>query len=55
MGPWPNSLQDPDLNNALSVTVVGTSFPATLKVQKCEPRFIGPVVKFDHEMRVGTL
>ncbi|UVJ43094.1 hypothetical protein NVV94_21340 [Pseudomonas sp. LS1212] len=43
------------MNKALSVTVAGTAVPASLKEDKCEPRFIGPVVKFDHEMRVGTL
>ncbi|AMB84467.1 hypothetical protein AWM79_03745 [Pseudomonas agarici] len=50
-----NSIQDVDLNKALSVTVENNRFLAHLKYEQRDPLIqnIDLVVKFDHEFSVG--
>jgi hypothetical protein len=50
-----NSIQDVDLNKALSVTAANSLFPVHLLCDKRASLIpnIGPVVTFGHELSVG--
>ena len=50
-----NSIQDVDLNKALSVTAANSLFPVHLLCDKRTSLIpnIGPVVTFGHELNVG--
>ncbi|GLX88813.1 hypothetical protein Pfra02_13820 [Pseudomonas fragi] len=50
-----NSIQDVDLNKALSVTAANSVFPVHLLCDKRASLIpnIGPVVTFGHELSVG--